>query len=77
VEFEVWPQPECPGESIGRDLLRFRHLALWFEVFINAVKRVVDQRRGVADDVLSGPNRIEIGKIGLRNEAQRPCPRTL
>ena len=71
VEFEPRAQPEGPGEAVRRDLLGLDHLPLRHELLVDAVERVPDQRRGVAHDVLGAPDRIEIRKVRLGNEAQR------
>jgi sulfur carrier protein ThiS len=77
VEFEIGPQLESPGQAVVRDLLRFDHLALRLELLIEAVERVPNHRRGVADHILRAPDRIEIGEVRLRHEAERPRRRAL
>ena len=71
VERERGAQPEGPGEAVRRNFLRFDHLALWPQLVVNAVKHVPDQRGAIAHDILGVPDRVEIGEIGLRDEAQR------
>ena len=39
---------------------------------VHAVEQVPHHRRGVAHDVLRAPDRVEIGEVRLRHEAQRP-----
>src|SRR5215212_1190382 len=72
VEFEAGTKLEGPGQPVVGGLLGFDHLALRLQLVVEAVERVPDERRGVADDVLGAPDRVEIGKVRLRHEAQRP-----
>ena len=41
------------------------------ELAVDAVKHVPHQQPGIAGDVGGAPDRIEIGEIGMRHEAQR------
>src|SRR5271166_5226357 len=47
------------------------HLRLRLLLLVHSVQHVPDQQGAVADDGLRGPNRIEVGQVGLRNEAER------
>ena len=66
-----------PGRSLNvqvlkslRVFVRFDHLRLRLQLVVHAEQHVPDQQRAVADDVLRGPDRIEVGEVGLRHEAQ-------
>jgi hypothetical protein len=50
--------------------MAFDHLRLGLELVIDAVEHVPDQQGAVADNVLRGPDRVEVGEIGLRDEPQ-------
>ena len=64
-------QAEGPDLAIRRNFFAFHHLALGFKLVVKPVKRIPDQRRGIAHHILRAPDRVEIGQIGLRHEAER------
>jgi hypothetical protein len=66
VEFQS-RQPECPGEAIRRDFLGFDYLPSWRQRVVDALQHIPYQQSGVAGDVGSGPDRVEIGEIGMRD----------
>src|SRR5262249_41232096 len=53
-----------------RNLLRLDHLALRLQLRIDAVEHVPDEYAGIAGDISGRPDRIEIGEIGVRHQAQ-------
>ena len=73
MKLEFRAQPERPGAAVRRHLLGLDHLALGHKLVVQAVKRVPHHGRCVAHHIGTGPDRIEIGEIGLRHEAQRAC----
>jgi hypothetical protein len=70
MKLESSSQTERPNESVRRGFLALDHLATRLKLVVDAVKHVPHQRGAVAHDVLGVPDRIEIGEIGLRHEAQ-------
>ena len=70
VEFQAGAQFEGPDEAVGRHIRALAHLRLRHEVAVHPVERVVEQHRGVAHHVERGPDRVQVGQIGLRNETQ-------
>src|SRR5262249_9694911 len=70
VKLQFRSQTECPHESVGRYLLAIDHLAPRLKFVVEAIKHVPHQRGGIAHDVLGVPDRIEIGEVRLRHEAQ-------
>ena len=70
VERQPRAQPEGPGLEVGADRMPLDHLRLRFKPVIDPVQRVPDQQGAVAHDILRGPDRIEVGQIGLRHKPQ-------
>src|SRR4029078_650454 len=70
VEFEVGPQLESPSKTVPGDALRCNHLSLRLQLTVHAVQHVPDEESGIASDICSGPDRVEIGEIGMRHQAQ-------
>ena len=70
MKLESRPQTKRPNESIRGGLLALDHLTPGLKLIVETVKHVPHQRGGIAHDVLCVPDRIKIGEIGLRHEAQ-------
>ena len=71
MELEAGTQLEGPDEAIAETSSLSTIWRCGCELRVDAVERVPDQRGGVAHDVLRAPDRIEVGEVGLRHEAQR------
>ena len=70
VEFQARAQLEGPGLEIGGDLVAFAHLRRGVSCRYRRRTACPRPARRVAHDILRGPDRIEVGEIGLRHEAQ-------
>src|SRR5262249_14345930 len=77
MKFQSRPQTECPHESVGRYLLALDHLTPRLKLVVETVEHVPHQRGSVAHDVLGVPDRIEVGEVCLRDEAQHARLRAL
>ena len=71
VEFEPVAQRQVPFFAIVGDAIAGDHLRLHLELGVEAVKRIVDCEREVPGDVGGGPDRVERGEVGMRNEVDR------
>ena len=70
VPFEAGAELEIPGQAVGGDLAALAHLRLRAKLAVHAIERVEEQHAGVAHHVERGPDRVEIGQVGLRDEPQ-------
>jgi hypothetical protein len=71
VKLQARPQPKGPGEPICGHLFSFNHLPLNLQLGIHAIQRVPDKESGIARNICSAPDRVEIGQIGVWHKSQR------
>ena len=72
VELQAVAQRDVPLSAIGACHVARRHLRMRLEVVVLTVQRVEHQVRVVARHIGGGPDRIERGQVGLRDELQHP-----
>ena len=70
VEFQSVAQRDVPLQLVAAHRVAGCHLRMRLELVVEPVQGVEHQERVVAGDVGRGPDRIERGQIGLRNEFQ-------
>ena len=71
VKLQPCTKLEGPGPAVIGDLMALRHLRLRVELTVDAVQRVPNEQRGIADHVLGAPDRVEIGEVRLGDELQQ------